>query len=195
MKLFKFKKWQLIVSEEIWGLLPFKALLDRDKTKDKVNAMKEMLFIYFYYDIKSNYLHMSPEEKLSEITKDIGLPKNWVIDKEVQIALDFYRMRSVTIIQKLYEDTLVSAQAIGSYLKDTELLLKERDVHGKPVYDITKITNANEKIPKLMANLKAAYKEVVKEQEDNENKKKGSKSFNMFEEGFGGDSPKGGSTL
>ena len=35
-----------------------------------------------------------------------------------------------------------------------------------------------------MADLKAAYKEVVKEQEDNENKKKGSKSFNTFEDGF-----------
>jgi len=185
MKLFKLERWQLIVSEETWGLLPFKKLLDRDKDKDKSQALKEMLFVYYYSDVKSDYLTMEEDVRLIEIKKDIGLEESWEIDPEIQAAIDFYKSRSRSIIGQLYEDTLISAQAIGSYLRNTKELLYERDNNGRPVNDISKITNAVQKVPKLMGDLKSAYKEVVKEQEDNENKTKGSRSFNTFEEGFG----------
>lgn len=185
MKLFSLdNKWNLLVSEEAWGLIPFKNILDRDKTKEKEMAIKEMLFVYYFCDIRSNYLQMEEEVRTREIQHDIGLPKDWEKDDIIDGAIEFYNKRSKSVIQQLYEDTLMSAQAIGSYLRNTEALLHERDVHGKTVTDITKLTNANEKVPKLMANLKAAYKEVIKEKEDNENKSKGARSFNTFEDGL-----------
>jgi hypothetical protein len=64
------------------------------------------------------------------------------------------------------------------------VLLAERDAQGKVVTDIAKITASAQKVPKLMADLKAAHKEVVKEQEDLDNRKKGSRSMNMFEDGL-----------
>jgi len=185
MKLFNLdSKWNLLVSEEAWGLIPFKNILKRDKTKEKEVAMREMLFVYYFCDIRSNYLQMEENVRTRELKYDIGLGKDWEIDDTIQAAVDFYNERSKSIIQQLYEDTLISAQAIGKYLRNTEALLYERDVQGKTVTDITKLTNANEKVPKLMANLKAAYKEVIKETEDNENKTKGAKSFNTFEDGL-----------
>tara|TARA_R110000823_G_scaffold309816_1_gene434323 strand:+ start:440 stop:1000 length:561 start_codon:yes stop_codon:yes gene_type:complete len=185
MKLFEMDKlWNLTVSEEAWGLSAFNNILKRDRTKDKSRAMKDMLFIYYYCDIKSNYISMTHDVKLSELKKDLNLAPKWEVDELIEEGLELYNKLSRSVIQQLYEDTLISAQAIGTYLRNTEELLAERDVQGKPVYDITKITNANEKVPKLMANLKAAYKEVVKEKEDNENKTKGSKKFNMFEDGL-----------
>jgi|TARA_R110000822_G_scaffold73853_3_gene177560 hypothetical protein len=184
MKLFKVVKWQLLVSEEAWGLLPFKILLDRDKSKGKELALKEMLFIYYFCDVKSNYLHMSEIERTSEIIRDVGLPEDWEIDPEMKVAIVFYRNKSQTVIEKLYTQSLQAASDIGDYLANAGALLRERDKADRPVNDISKITSAVQKVPKLMADLKAAYKEVVKEQEDNENKKKGSKSFNTFEDGF-----------
>lgn len=184
MKLFQMVNWQLEVSEEVWGLLPFKKLLDRDKSKDKERALKELLFIFFYSDVKSDYLLMEEDERITEIKKDIGLPKTWKIDKDIQLAIDTYEKVSSSIIEELYKNTIKSARAIGNYLKNTDALLKERDNSGKVVTDIAKITASVQKVPKLMVDLKSAYKEVVKEQEDNNNKKKGSKSFNIFEEGL-----------
>jgi hypothetical protein len=185
MKLFTLdNKWNLLVSEEAWGLIPFKNILERDKTKEKEMAIKEMLFVYYFCDIRSNYLQMEEDVRTREIQHDIGLPEDWVKDEVIDIAIEFYNKRSKSVIQQLYEDTLMSAQAIGSYLRNTEALLQERDMQGKTVTDITKLTNANEKVPKLMANLKAAYKEVIKEKEDNENKSKGARSFNTFEDGL-----------
>lgn len=185
MKLFEMKNWQLTTNEEVWGLTAFNRLLERDKSKDKSKVTKELLFIYFFCDIKSDYQYITnKEDRLQEIIKDINLPKTFSIDEDIQAAIDLYNKLTTTVIATLYKQTLASASAIGDYLENTEALLKERDNSGKPVTDISKLTTALGRVPKLMSDLKASYKEVVKEQEDIESKKKGSRSFNMFEEGL-----------
>jgi hypothetical protein len=184
MKLFEMdRQFNLTVSEEAWGLAVFKALLDRDKTKNKEIAMKEMAFVWYWSDIKSNYLLQDDDSKLKEIRKDVMLPEDWEPDEKVKAAIDYYSAQK-SVIQQLYEDTLMSARAIGNYLRNTEALLAERDMQGKVVTDIAKITAANQKVPILMANLQKAYKEVLKEKQDNEGKKIGSKSFNTYEDGL-----------
>lgn len=181
MRLFEMRNWSLIISEETWGLLPFSKILKRDKSKEKEKAMKEMLFIYFYCDIRSDYLTMEEIDRLKEIKHDIGLPEDWVIDKVIQEGIDLY-VKHDSVLEKLYRQTLKAVTAVGNYLENAEVLLAERDKQDKPVNDISKITTAIQKVPKLMSDLKSAYKEVVKEKEDLENKKKGSKAFNVFEE-------------
>ena len=179
------KNWKLETSEELWGLTAFKKLLDRDKTKDKTKAIKEITFIYFYCDIKSDFQYITnKEQRLVEVAKEVGLSKDFKIDKDLQAAIDLYTKLTTTVVATLYRQTLASASAIGDYLENTKALLAERDNQGKPVTDISKLTTALGRVPKLMSDLKASYKEVVKEQEDIENKKKGSKSFNIFEDGL-----------
>ena len=184
MKLFTIKDGILTVSEEAWGLAVFKKILDRDKTKEKELALAELLYVWFFCDIKSDYLSMNERDRKLELSKDIsGLPDGWEPDEVVEEAIRFYS-KFETVIQKLYKDSLISCQDIGDYIRNTKVLLNERDNNGKPVYDITKLVNANEKIPKLMANLKAAFQEVIKEFNDLENKQKGQQHFNMFENGL-----------
>lgn len=185
MKIFEIKDWQLEVSEEIWGLKPFKVILDRDKTKDKSIAFAELMYIWFYCDIKSNYIIMHPTIRDKELKRDLAnLPTKWKPDKVVKDGIDLYLKTSVTVIQRLHRQALESAKAIGDYLANSAELLAERDHQGRVVNDIAKITGAVQKVPKLMQDLKAAEKEVIKEQQDNDNKKKGSKSFNIFEDGI-----------
>lgn len=185
MKLFEMKNWELTVSEEAYGITPFKKILERDKSKEKEKAMKEMLFIYFYSDVKSDYQYITnKKDKTEEIKKDIGLPKSWKIDKVIENAIEIYVKRSQTIIEKLYVQSMKSASEIGNYLENTKILLEERDKMGKPVTDINKISQSVQRVPKLMRDLKEAYKEVIKEKEDNENKQKGSRKFNIFEDGL-----------
>ncbi len=184
MKLFKMENWQLLIEEEAWGLSAFKKLLERDKSKDKIRANAEMLFIFYFCDIKSDYLMMSEEKRIQELKHDISeLGPDWELDELVKDAIELYKKVSQTVIEKLYLQSLQSASDIGDYLEHTAALLAERDNYGKPTIDISKITMAVQKVPKLMADLKAAYKEVIKEQLDNDNKKKGKQKFNTFEDG------------
>ena len=96
------KDYNLQISEEAWGLSPFKAILKRDKNRNKELAFKEMLFIYFYVDIKSDYMYITDNSvRLQEIKKDIKLPDDWKIDSIIQEAIDFYIKMSITQTAKL----------------------------------------------------------------------------------------------
>ena len=185
MKLFEMKDFNLHVKEEAWGLLPFKKLLTRDKTKEKVNAMKEMLFIYHFTDIKSDYLYLlDDKERENIIKKDIGLSDKWTLDKYMLEAVELYRDRSITVNEQLYRAGLKSAQDIAEYLHNTRALLYERDKNDKVVTDVNKIAGALKQLPIIINNLKNTYKEVIKEKQELEGRTKGARTFNLFEDGL-----------
>lgn len=185
MKLFEMKNNDLQTNEALWGLLPFKALLKRDKSKDKETSFKEVLFIYFYSDIRSDYVYITNDElRAKEIQKDVGLPTNWKIDSIIQEAINLYESKTITPVGKLYKSSLKAADDISNYLESTNVLLNERTDKGSVVTPLTTITGALKQVPGIMRDLKAAYKEVVAEQKEMEGRTKGSRTLGMFEDGL-----------
>ena len=182
---FTLRDYVLTVEDNMWGLIPFKKILKRDKSRDKDRALKEMLFIYYYSDIKSDYLIIDSKFRIEEIKKDIGLTEDWRIDSVLQEAIDFYEERSLTVVGKLYKNALAAANDISEYLTKTKELLEERDERGKPVTTLTTIVGGISKIKTVMQDLKAAEKELIKERIETEGKMKGKQSMGMFELGLG----------
>lgn len=187
MNLIEFDKEniEVIYSPLLLTLKPFKDLIDRDKSKKKELAVKEISFIAFYADIRSMYMYITDDqEREEELIKDLELPKKWKKDSLINIAIDFYKQdRSINSI--LYSSACKSALDVAQYLQTTDALLKERDDNGKVVTDINKITAALEKVPKIMSNLNVANEELIKEQKITEGRNKGARTFNMFEDGIG----------
>ena len=182
---FTLRDYVLTVEDNMWGLIPFKKILKRDKSRDKDRALKEMLFIYYYSDIKSDYLIIDSKFRIEEIKKDIGLPEDWRIDSVLQEAIDFYEERSLTVVGKLYKNALAAANDISEYLTKTKELLEERDERGKPVTTLTTIVGGISKIKTVMQDLKAAEKELIKEKIETEGRMKGQQAMGMFEMGLG----------
>jgi len=177
--------FSLCVSEETWGLLPFKAILKRDKSRNKETAFKEVLFIYYYSDIRSDYVYITDDKiRSSEIIKDIGLDSEWKVDDIIKEAIKFYEKMSISPIAKLYKSSLKSADDISDYLLKTNELLDERTSSGGTVTTLPMIVAANKGIPDIMRNLKTAYKEVLSEQKEMEGRTKGSRTLNAFEDGL-----------
>ena len=79
---------------------------------------------------------------------------------------------------------LLWANDVSEYLRNTDVLLAERDDRGKPVTAVNTITSTINQVNKLMKDLKAAEKEVLKEQQEMEGRMKGSKQMSVFEEGL-----------
>ena len=181
---FTLRDYVLTVEDNMWGLIPFKKILKRDKSRDKDRALKEMLFIYYYSDIKSDYLIIDSKFRIEEIKKDIGLPEDWRIDSVLQEAIDFYEERSLTVVGKLYKNALAAANDISEYLTKTKELLEERDERGKPVTTLTTIVGGISKIKTVMQDLKAAEKELIKERIETEGRMKGQQQMGMFESGL-----------
>lgn len=182
---FEMRDYALTISPEVWGLLPFKAILKRDKSRNKEQAFKEMLFVYYYSDLRSDYLHILDDSiRTKEIVKDIGLDKNFKIDKVIQEAIYFYQERSLTVTERLYKSALKSANDVAKYLENTDVLLSERTNSGGTVTKINDITAAQKQLPDIMRNLRATYKEVLAEKNDTDGKMKGSKKLGLYEMGL-----------
>lgn len=185
MNLFSFDKdsYSVTYSPEVLLLKPFANIINRNKNKEK--AKKELAFVYFFSDIKSDYMYITnEEERKKELIKDLDLPKTWDIDDTIREAIEFYKEKSTTINSVLYRDACKAAADISNYLSKTNELLEERDENGRPITDVSKIVNALSKVPIIMKNLNIAHQELIKEQEITEGKSKGSKQFNMFEDGL-----------
>lgn len=186
MNLFKMKDWKLQVAEAAWGLEPFKKILDRDKSKDKAQALKEMLFIYYYADLQSDYISIADrEERIVKIKKDILLSDKWKVDPTIRVAIDFYKEQSITVIGGLYLSATIAVNAVKDYLEKSDFLLKERSEKGLPITKISDITKALKDVKAIMQDLKAAEKEVIKEKKETEGRHKGQKVFNTLEDGIG----------
>jgi len=187
MNLIEFDKEnvEITYSPLLLTMKPFKRLIDRDKGKKKELAKKELAFISFYADDRSIYMYIvDAAEREQELIKDLELPKDWKIDKDIQDAIALYKERSTTVNSSIYRSACKAAIDIANYLQTADVLLAERDENGKVVTDIAKITNALEKVPKIMANLNVAQQELIKEQKITEGRSKGSREFNMYEDGL-----------
>ncbi len=186
MNLFIYNKETLEVDfhPELLLLKPFKDIISKNK-KNISLSRKEIAFVFFFADVKSDYMYITDEElRIKELVKDLELPAEWKPDEYVLNAVEFYKNRSTTINTTLYTHACKAAADISNYLSNTDLILNERDAKGKPITDITKIVNALTKVPIIMKNLTMAHQELLKEQEILEGRSKGSKQFNMYEDGL-----------
>ena len=185
MKLFVLNRlsYEIEIAPEALLLEPFKRIVDRDKSKTKDMAKKELAFIYHYCDIRSDYMGTEDSQRMVQILDNLNFPNKYKLDKDMLEAISFYKSFK-TPVETLYEGAIIAAQAVDKYLRSTEDLLNERDANGKVVTDIAKVTASIEKLPKIMANMKAAEKELVKEKKETEGRMKGSKTMNVFEDGL-----------
>ena len=128
VKLFKYEGYTVTVEPEALMLAPFKAIWQRDKSKDKSKAMQELSFIYFMEDPRSDYQYLVDEEvRASEIKKGEGLPDNWKPDKVVQRAIEFYRS-FVPASAGLLEDTRFFVNSLRKELRTRAAELNDLDM-------------------------------------------------------------------
>ena len=187
MKLLELNKstYEVEIAPEAAILTVFSTLIKRDKAKDKSNVKKELAYIYHFSAAQSDYAYINDKKDRSNIIKrDLGIDTKWQPDKDLLVAIEYYENSTKTINSKLYESACISALEITNYLRDTKDLLDERTDKGGVVTSITAITGALDKVPKIMANLNAAYQELVKEQKITEGRTKGSKEMSMYEDGI-----------
>lgn len=184
MNLFEFEKdkFEVTFSPMILNIPVFKKVIDRDKTKWKELARKEIQFVYLYADLKSDYMYIiDKQERYEEIKKDLELPKTWKIDPDLEKVISFYEEHSKTVNSAMYEAAQIAADAVNDVCRNAKTHIASAE---DPIAAAQKVTGILEKIPKTMANLSAAYHELIKEQKVTEGRSKGSRNFNMFEDGI-----------
>lgn len=161
IKLFRLDDYEVVVEPEAIMLKPFKALWDRDKSKDKTIAKQEFAFIFFVTDPRSDYQYIIDRPTREEqVTLALGMPAKWKPDKKVYDAMEFYESFK-PVSAGLLEDTRVAINKLREMLRNINL--DERDDKGKPVHTLSSITQTIKQIPSLVRDLDEAERTLSKD--------------------------------
>lgn len=167
----------------IFEMRPFKKIYTRDKTKNKSIAKAEVAFIWFYCDYKSEFSSAIDEsKKVSEISNILDLPKSWSIDKDIQSAIDFYKRMSSTPSTMLLDNAKKTIKRLSVFLETIKF--DEVDSNGKLKFDMKKVVDTTNQIPKLISTLREIEEKVKEEQEQLTKEIRGGKDIEVWEDGI-----------
>lgn len=157
---------QLDLNEpELLLVKEFKALLDRDKTKNKEQATKELTYIYLAIDWKSPYSQYSEYERHEEALSDAGLTEEEFNNPVFREACRKYRnLQDSNKSIKLLNAARMAADQFAEYF-ETIIDLNERDQNGKPIFSAEKVMKEMAQLSKVHEQLIALESQVKQEME------------------------------
>lgn len=174
MKLFKRANFQLQVEPIVFTLKSFKKLDTRDRTINKSQLEKELAFIYFVYDPRSDLQFIVDEQERIERVKElIGFDNKFKIDSDLQKAIDVYISMTETSSSLLLKDIKVGVDKLRKYLRDAEV---DADSFDKYTRSLKELIPMSQKISD-------AEKTVVKEVEEL-GELRGNKQQTLLDSGF-----------
>jgi|WetSurMetagenome_2_1015567.scaffolds.fasta_scaffold84543_4 hypothetical protein len=144
---------------------PFRDIWNRDRSKTKEKATKELSYIFYLCDYKSPYLAYGEHERELTIRKDFIKDEVWTPDDLVQNAIDKYRELQYTPILRMLNSALGVATKVSMYFDSVDF--EKTDTRGNKIYDINDVLAAIDKVEKVVNKLKALEQKVKSEQMDN----------------------------
>ena len=124
---------------EILLIKEFKALSDRDKTKNKSRLWKELTYIYLAIDWKSLYNQYSEQERHQEALADSGITEEEFNDPLFREACRKYKaLQDSNKSIKMLKAAMNAADQFIDYFTDI-VDLNERDINGKPIFTAEKV--------------------------------------------------------
>lgn len=104
MDFFEIQNNMPIINPVARTIEPFKKIITRDRDRTKKQAIKELAYIYYTHDYLSPYYNYNADEREAILRDNLGMPKDWKIDEDMQKALDTYAsLREATDLKFLRE--------------------------------------------------------------------------------------------
>lgn len=139
---------------EILLVREFKNLFDKDKSKTKDQAFKELTYIYLAIDWKSPYSQYTELERHEEALRDSGLSEEEFNNPVFREACRKYR--ALQDSNKSIKMLNAAKTAVDRFIDYFEVIvdLNERDQNGKPIFSA-------EKVMKEVSNLTKVHQELI----------------------------------
>lgn len=151
----------MTISPEALVIKEFKVVWDRDRTKKKDRALKELAYIYHSTDYQSIYRNYHIDTREGKIILDIIDDRQWSPDDEVNEAKNKYRELQTTLSMQLLNDVELGLTKLRDYFRDIEF---DDDDNGTQAKNF--ITNVKS-MGDLVKGMKTLKDEVEKELTDN----------------------------
>lgn len=144
---------------------PFRDIWNRDKSKTKEKATREISYVAYLCDYKSPYIVYAEAERQLVLKKDFIKDEKWEPDSLILEAVEKYRELQYTPILRMLNSALGVAGKISAYFDGVNF--ESRDSRGNLIYDINDVLAAIDKVEKAVKKLKALEQQVKAEQLEN----------------------------
>lgn len=166
--LFRVVGHRVVPSDETVLIGPFRKILERDKSKEKGTALKELAYVEFMCsEGKTNpYRQIPVTVRSQEVVRDLfGSDSTWKPDRLVKEAMDRYIffLREASATYSYYLAAKRAAESVQSFFLNVDLS-KMNPKTGLPIYKPKDITSALIETDKVITNLNALARKVSEEQ-------------------------------
>jgi hypothetical protein len=186
MKLFTFKDGVLTLYKDEIALYPeLNSILVRDKGsvgdsdgRKKLQAWKEFMYLYMICDYYSypNQKGLTEREAHMYGIKEAELPKDWIPDKVILDAMDFYVEANESVARELNKELVASfknsSRVVKKLRNETEALLAKPSLTAVEVGQLTDMQNTlldiAVKLPKNLKALQESADLIKKEEQEGE---------------------------
>ncbi len=172
MTLFILEDNKIKVSSDTLLIPVFKIIWDRDCSKAKEAAIKELSYVYFMADYKSLYLAYHENERERQICTDIMKDDKWKPDDAVKSAIIKYEELQQTPTLRLLKSARHALEEACNYYDN----VKTND------RNILAVNGSIEKIGKIAESLDK-LEDKIKREIQTEGRSKADRVINKFEEG------------
>lgn len=183
MKLLKYENYVVTPTEELFLIKPLRDLYNNDSSKNKEGFMQQISYMYHLVDPRSSYADIIDiEERAAKIIEEQGFSPNYKPSAQLEKAITIYKEITTTTSMRLLNSMRTAIQKISYFLEHVDLF--EVDDKGKPMYSISSITAATDKVPQLAKKLQETEKIVASEIEEAGRARGGNETKKLFEDGF-----------
>lgn len=168
------------INPELYTIHEFAELLE--SRKDKKLLLKEIAYIYFFYDLSSDFqFELNTMARHDDVVRYVNLPGTWSKDKYMDNAIAAFLYLSQTPASKLLQAAYIGANKLKEQLE--QLDLNERDKAGRPIWNLKQYNDTLKSLADTVDSIDKAERQFIKSQEDNSTLR-GTKIKSIYEDGF-----------
>lgn len=164
--LFEVREKTVFPNAETLMIEPFKTIWNRDKSKDKVDALSHFAYIEFVSSMKkSNPYRQYPESrKAIKIAEDLFGDPNWKPDVKIRDGIMKMRVfqQEASTTYNYYLSAKIAAEGMQDFFRNADIN-ERHPKSGNPIYKPRDFTSALNDTGKVLANLKDLEKKVEEE--------------------------------
>ena len=166
MKLFDIKGEEVILNVQVLGIPPFKELYERDKSKGKKQAHKEIAYITFLCDntVDNHYRGYSENDRNRILKRDFLKDENYEPDDLVLEGIEKFKELQKTATSRLYESALDGVNKLAGYF--TNIDFNDLGEDGKPIHSAKELAQNLSAVGNIVKSLKQLEAVVRQEQQD-----------------------------
>lgn len=157
----------------------FKEIIDRDDSKNKEVASKELAFIYYIVDWESPFADRG-EEKRRELAAKSLFDEDWEPDEAIEAGIEKYKELYSNDYTKMLDAARTGARKLRKYFETVDL--NERDHNDKLVHRVSDLTRNLKEVGSIIEGLQD-LEELIKKNQTKSNQNRGDVETNEFSEG------------